>query len=422
MRFYLYRLPFPVILLFFLLCSGSCFTRQAQAQGLGSVSGTVIDAQTEQPLGFATVFIAQTTYGANAQENGTFQLSALPAGSHELVVSFLGYETLLHQFTLQPGQKLQLLLKLLPKANQLQEVVIRADTNWRYNYGVFLKHFIGQTENAKQTKIANPEALHFAFDLQQNILTADASEPLIVENKALGYRIHFLLEAFEVDFKNNRVFHAGYPKYEELKSKGKGPRKRWEKARLQAYHGSLMHFVRALQAKHLEQEGFHVRRLQRLPNRHRPAEEQIQRGLKTWRGKSTTLVVGGNGVTDDSLQYWLQMSRLPRTVQYLYKEPIPYEQILQPDSIHKRLRLQFSDCLNVVYTLEKEEIGFLRQNAFAKPRDPVFQTSVLYLTQPYTFLEPNGMIIDPNSHIVEGYWAWEKLAEMLPLNYQPTGK
>ncbi|MFC6996679.1 carboxypeptidase-like regulatory domain-containing protein [Rufibacter roseus] len=412
----------PLLRFFFLLYVISLVSgkqTQAQTTGYGGVSGTVIDAQTGQPLGFATVFIAQTTYGTNAEENGTFKLPALPAGSHELVVSFLGYETLTHHFKIEDGQQLRFRLQLTPKANALQEVVIRPDTNWRHNYEVFLKSFIGQTPNAAQTKIINPEVLHFNFDPQANVLTADASEPLVIESKALGYRLHFLLETFEADFKSKRVFHAGYPRYEELKSRSKAQRNRWEKARLKAYNGSLMHFARALRAQSLEQEGFNVRRLQRLPNPHRPAEEDIQRGLKTWRGKSNTIVIGGNGVKDDSLQYWLRMSRLSRTVEYLHKDPVPYDQLVQPDSVTNMLRLQFSDFLNVVYVHEFEEEAFLRQQPFSKPRDPTYQTSVLGLTQPYTFLDPSGMIVDPNSHLVEGYWAWEKLAEMLPLDYQP---
>jgi hypothetical protein len=74
----------------------------------------------------------------------------------------------------------------------------------------------------------------------------------------------------------------------------------------------------------------------------------------------------------------------------------------------------------VVYAKEKEELGFVNQNSFAGRRSPTFQTSLLSLTEPYTFIEPNGMILNPHSHFVEGYWGWEKLAEMLPLDYAPA--
>jgi hypothetical protein len=61
----------------------------------------------------------------------------------------------------------------------------------------------------------------------------------------------------------------------------------------------------------------------------------------------------------------------------------------------------------------------LATQPFAPKRTPSFQTSVLSLLEPYTYLEPNGMILNPYSYLVEGYWGWEKLAEMLPLDYVP---
>ncbi|WP_221175719.1 carboxypeptidase-like regulatory domain-containing protein [Rufibacter immobilis] len=390
-----------------------------QSGSLGSVVGTVIDAQTRQPLGFATVFLAQTTYGTNTAENGTFKLTALPPGSHELVVSFLGYETLSHKFTLQAGAKLSFRLELTPKANALREVVVRPDTNWRYNYSVFLKNFIGQTANAAQTHITNPEVLYFHFDAQERILTAEASKPLIIENKALGYRIHFVLEAFEVRFANGQTFHAGYPRFEEMKPRSQMQRKRWQKARVQAYQGSLMHFTRALYQRRLEEEGFNVRRLQRLPNPHRPPEQEIQAGLKRAREQRqglTVIKIDAAG-KEDSLAYWMRMSRLAKIVAYLHKDPIPYHQLITQDSANNALRLQFKDHLNVVYTKEKEELGYVNRLTFGPRRAPSFQTSILSLLQPYTFIEANGMILNPYSHIVEEYWGWEKLAEMLPFDY-----
>ncbi|ALI98887.1 carboxypeptidase-like regulatory domain-containing protein [Rufibacter tibetensis] len=415
-----FRLPlfFMILLLLWFCPSRSAL---GQSGRYGSVSGTVIDAQTKQPLGFATVFIAQTTYGTNSAENGTFKLTSLPAGSHELVVSFLGYETLSHKFTLQAGQQLTFRFEVMPKANALQEVVVRPDTNWRYNYGVFLKHFIGQSANAAQTEIINADVLYFHFDPQERVLTAEAAKPLIIESKALGYRLHFVLEEFKADFKNGQIFHAGHPRFEELKPRGKAQQKRWAAARLKAYHGSMMHFTRALYHNTLEAEGFNVRRLQRLPNPSRPPEEEIQAGLKRARsqmGNQMVITPSSNG-NEDSLTYWMRMSRVDKTVAFLHKDPIPYDQMVVLEPTGDRHRLQFLDYLNVVYTKEKEELNYINQSAFAKRRTPTYQTSLLTLLEPYTFIEPNGMILNPYSHVVEGYWAFEKLAEMLPLDYAP---
>ncbi|WP_345166548.1 carboxypeptidase-like regulatory domain-containing protein [Nibribacter koreensis] len=397
---------------------------KVQAQSPGSVIGTTFDTETNQPLGFATVFIAQTTFGTTATENGAFKLNALPAGKHELVVSFLGYETVSYAFTLQPGQELRVKVGLTPKANALQEVVITKDPHWRENYAMFVKHFIGQSALATQTRILNPEALYFEYTPATNVLTAEASEALIIENKELGYKLHFLLKDFTADFKKNQIFHAGYPRFEPMVSKSAAQQKRWQKARLKAYHGSLMHFVRALHSKTLEQEGFSVRRLQRLPNPNRLPEDQIQAGLKRWRLIGGPLVVRStnHGAAQDSLSYWYQQSRLSKIIAVLHKDPVPYENMVQREEGSNLLKLQFQDHLQVVYTGEKEELAFLAAQPFAPKRTPSFQTSILSLLEPFTYLEPNGMVLNPYSYLVEGYWGWEKLAEMLPLDYEPEKK
>ncbi|WP_165864854.1 carboxypeptidase-like regulatory domain-containing protein [Rufibacter latericius] len=387
------------------------------------MAGTIIDAQTRQPLGFATVYIAQTTFGTNSAENGTFKLTDLPAGTHELVVSFLGYETLTHKVTLTVGQQLSFRFELLPKANALQEIVIRPDSNWRYHYSVFVKNFIGQTANAAKTQILNADVLYFHFNSEATLLTAEASKPLVIENKALGYRVYFELADFKVNFGNHETFHAGYPRFEEMKPRSKAQEKRWQEARLKAYHGSLMHFVRALYGKKLEAEGFNVRKLQRRPNPNRPPEEEVQAGLRRARGlQPGTIMVNKVGAPEDSLSYWLRMQRLDKTVAYLFKDPIPYEQMVASDASGDRLKLQFTDILNVVYTKEKEELAFVNQSVFSKRRAPSFQNSLLSLLEPSTFIEPSGIILNPHSHFVEGYWGWEKLAEMLPLDYTPSAK
>jgi hypothetical protein len=425
-----YHFPIPCMLRWFLLLlllGGLSGQGKVYGQGnTGTVTGTIIDAQTKQPLGFATVFIAQTTFGTNAAENGTYQLTNLPAGSHELVVSFLGYETLSHPFQLQAGQQLSFRFELVPRANALQEVVVRVDPNWRANYEQFVKNFIGQTPNAAKTTITNTDVLLFHFDAQDRVLTAEASEPLVIENAALGYRLHYSLEEFKADFKNGQIFHAGYPRYEAMKPRSKAQQKRWEQARLKAFNGSLMHFARALYHRNLEAEGFNVRRLQRLPNPSRPPEDEIQAGLKRARTQFKGTIVlksSADGAPEDSLLYWSRMARLDKIVAYLYKDPIPYDQLIaQEPEAGNGLRLQFSDYLNVVYTKEKEDLRFIAQNAFGKARAPGFQTSLITLTQTATFIEPSGMILNPYSHVVEGYWGWEKMADMLPLDYTPPPK
>jgi hypothetical protein len=65
-----------------------------QAQGdrnASTLRGTVLDAQSHQPLAGAKVQIAGTTLGANTNSQGIFEVNGIPEGSRQVVVSYLGY-------------------------------------------------------------------------------------------------------------------------------------------------------------------------------------------------------------------------------------------------------------------------------------------------------------------------------------------
>ena len=80
----------PYLLVFLL------FSLPAQAQIEATVSGQVIDAQTQQPVPYATVTVTTApdglpVTGALADENGRFVVSGLPEGQYLFNSEFLGY-------------------------------------------------------------------------------------------------------------------------------------------------------------------------------------------------------------------------------------------------------------------------------------------------------------------------------------------
>jgi hypothetical protein len=68
----------------------------------GSVTGTITDATTDQPIAGATVSIPrlQVTTGSD----GTYTLNGLPAGSYQMTVSDYGYQTQTQTVTVTAGQ------------------------------------------------------------------------------------------------------------------------------------------------------------------------------------------------------------------------------------------------------------------------------------------------------------------------------
>jgi len=67
-------------------------------RGNGSIAGTVVDAASQQPVGFATITLADPNSGkpidgALCDEKGKFKINNIGAGNYRVVVSFIGYET-----------------------------------------------------------------------------------------------------------------------------------------------------------------------------------------------------------------------------------------------------------------------------------------------------------------------------------------
>lgn len=101
-----------------LYCIGLLFSVPAAAQSQ-EVKGIILD-ETDLPLPGAVVTVKGETRGAMADVNGRFVISAKP--SDALIFSFLGYE----DEEVRVGSNKELTIKLVPQANQLEEVVMVA--------------------------------------------------------------------------------------------------------------------------------------------------------------------------------------------------------------------------------------------------------------------------------------------------------
>jgi len=94
----------------FYVCLAFClvsFTSWAQE----SLSGKVLDAQSNEPLIGASVWTTKAGRGAVTDQNGDFTISKLPAETILLKVSYLGYESVEQEFKLPYSEELVLKLK-----------------------------------------------------------------------------------------------------------------------------------------------------------------------------------------------------------------------------------------------------------------------------------------------------------------------
>ena len=108
------------------------------------VTGTVVDANTEQPLIGASLYWKNTTAGATTSVDGTFSIRRV-SGFETLVVDYLGYDVV--EIEMADKDENTVTIKLTPSAVDIDEVVIEGQQRGNY---------------AKQGGVTRQEQISFA--------------------------------------------------------------------------------------------------------------------------------------------------------------------------------------------------------------------------------------------------------------------
>jgi hypothetical protein len=384
--------------LLFLLIS---FYGQAQ-----QITGKVIDSLSGKPLAGASVFISNTSIGTITNDSGIFALNKIAFSRFDLVISYVGYKTLvINDPTVdQPA----FLVRLQRKNNTLQDVIVRnyEKNGWEKWGFLFTNLFIGTTALADQCKILNPKDIGFVYSKSKQLLDAYASTPIIIVNKKLGYTIEFDLEDFSYDFKSKLLLFTGYPLFKELRGNN-SQRKKWTAQRTETYSGSLLQFMRGVFRNNFKEDGFVVRRLVRTSN----LEKQRVKMIVAHQPNI-------NLMPPDSMNYYTRVMRQKDYQDYLYTKPLDFKDFAyKTDS--SSVRMSFKDCLHVTYPKKKEAPEYYLRNIGIYPDSCI--TSILTLQQnSQIIIDFSGSFYEAENLITMAYWGWsEKVSTMLPLDYWP---
>ena len=106
------------------LCIALAAAPLAAAAQTGTVAGTVVDAQTSQPLADVQVSVAGTAARAVTRADGRFSLGGVPAGSRTVRASRIGYSTAEQAVAVAAGQTATVTLGLRTSALLLEDVVV----------------------------------------------------------------------------------------------------------------------------------------------------------------------------------------------------------------------------------------------------------------------------------------------------------
>ncbi len=363
----------------FLLCLLSMLPllpATAQNQALGTVSGYVYDASTNKPLDYVNIFLANTSQGCASNKNGRFSIPNIKPGQYQLVASMMGYAVDVRTIEVREGEKQEYTFRMVQKSIEAPTFTVTAkvDHVWQQNLREFIPLFLGISPDASLCRIENPEVLDLKRSIATGTLEASASEPLKIENNALGYQITFIMESFSA-FKDGRVQYTGYARFKDLESDNPNQVRQWKVNRVKAYHGSLVHFLRSVIEKRTEEEGF------------------------TFYSET-----GGNGM-DESY----------------------YSERLSPDSLtsnalkSNEILFHLPETIKIIYERESEPDVYLPFLKSKFGQDRSFSRQISYLqvhSQPLVSTR-DGHLLFPHMVTTMGHLALERLAEMLPMDYQP---
>lgn len=227
------------------------------------IKGTILEKGTNCTISTAAIYYAGTFVGTLADMNGNFELDISKNTLMPLTISSIGYYsvTLTDYSTDKP-----LIIYLTPKLYELKEVVISSRPIFRKRkeyLKLFKDVFLGTTYNARNCEIINENDITFNYESCKDTLKAIASMPILINNKALGYKIRYYLDKFEYYKKSGTFFYKGSIIFiEDLKGEKtdkKLSERLYEKRRENTYLGSRMHFFRTLWADDLKSAGFLIK-------------------------------------------------------------------------------------------------------------------------------------------------------------------
>ncbi|REC48631.1 carboxypeptidase-like regulatory domain-containing protein [Chryseobacterium pennipullorum] len=381
------------IVLFFLFLSVFSHAQQ--------IKGTVVD-ETGHTMADVSIYLDGTTTGTVSEANGSFTLTLSTSSHGNLVFRKEGYET----FATSLQDILHKSLKVvMTRTHSIEEIRLVPYTSEAYQNHIhyFLDTSIGY--DRENVRIRNQRSLKFSYDKKSKLLKVKAPETLIIDNKNLGYEIHYNLISYTSDFNSKMVNYTGTSFFKETK---KTPRVRVN--RMNAYNGSLLHFFRSIFNNMVSADGFIVNQAKEISNPKYPTEEELNM-LNDYVQMmlSSKIVKIPEHISDISHR---KNSQTPYLMA-ITKTLIPDTDYIQ--RTNGKVFLDFKDILQVNYPKYLYE---MKGKEIIRGTGKIVLSSLLHTEADRFEVSDDGNISTPDQLITEGDFSKNKIENMLPLDYQ----
>ena len=226
------------------------FTLSAQRY----ISGRITDAEDNEPVPAATVFISNTTIGTTTNAEGYYQLHIPGEGSYQLTVSHVAYQTVVKD--IESGNT-SVQFDAALHIHELEEVTVATRVRFRRtDINLFWRNILGKNPSRNTIQATNSEKVYYYYNSETHILKVTCREPLQIINYETGYHIQLILDHFTHDY--NTALSSWHYEYmfSELEPANPRQKNNWEVKRREVYKVSLTNFIRALYHNTLMENGY----------------------------------------------------------------------------------------------------------------------------------------------------------------------
>jgi len=153
------------------------FTAIAQK---GIIRGFVYDKENSEPVIFTNVYLKGTSYGSPTDINGFFTITQIPAGTYELMITYLGYDTLRESITIKPGEIITRKYYLEKGARSIKEVQIIGNRDDDTTQTLISKETVTPIEIKQVPAIGSPDIVQYITNIPGIITTGDQGGQLYI--------------------------------------------------------------------------------------------------------------------------------------------------------------------------------------------------------------------------------------------------
>jgi hypothetical protein len=113
---------YPALFIILMFISFAAFAQTAEIRGF------IYDKENSEPAIYTSVYLQNTTYGAQTNVDGFFTISRVPPGTYTLIVTSIGFDTLRQQLTVKAGDLISKKLFISKSTIQISEVQVSAES------------------------------------------------------------------------------------------------------------------------------------------------------------------------------------------------------------------------------------------------------------------------------------------------------